>query len=75
MVLVGSRPAEEIIGWLRGHPVSFVVMATPEKGSLRWLFTTSLSEAVRRSGLAPVISVSDGRRASGQTAPAALAQA
>ena len=72
VVLVGSRPAKEIVGWLRDHPVSFVLMATPDTGSLRQLITGSLSEAVRRSGLAPVISIGERPRLAGQTGPARL---
>ncbi len=75
VVLVGSHPSKEIIGWLRGHPVSFVVMATRGESRLRRLIAGSLSEAVRRSGLAPVISLSERRRPAGQPGPAALAQA
>ncbi len=57
VVLVGSHPAEEIIGWLRSHPVDLVVMATHGRGGLRHLVAGSVTEAVLRSGLAPVVAV------------------
>jgi nucleotide-binding universal stress UspA family protein len=57
VVLVGRRPAEEIIGWLRHNPVDFIVMATHGHGGLRQLVAGSVTEAVLRSGLAPVVAV------------------
>lgn len=57
VVLVGPHPAEEIIAWMRTHPVDYVVMATHGHGGLRHLVTGSVTEAVLRSGLAPVIAV------------------
>lgn len=57
VVLVGTRPAEEIIGWVRAHPVDFIVMATHGHGGLRHLVAGSVTEAVLRSGVAPVIAV------------------
>lgn len=57
VVLVAMHPAEEIIGWLRAHPVAFVVMATHGHGGLHHLLAGSVTEAVLRSGLAPVIAV------------------
>lgn len=61
IVLVGTHPAREIISWLRQHPADFVVMAPHGKNGLRRLFSGSLSEAVRQSGLVPVIAVSGTR--------------
>ena len=60
-VLVGRHPDREIIGWLRSHPVDFVLMASGGKSRLRRLFAGSVTEAVQRSGLAPVIAI-DGTR-------------
>lgn len=57
VVLVGRRPAEEIIGWLRANRVDFVVMATHGHGGLRHLVAGSVTEAVLRSGVAPVVAV------------------
>ncbi len=57
VVLVGLHPAEEIIAWIRAHPVDYVVMATHGHGGLRHIITGSVTEAVLRSGLAPVIAV------------------
>jgi nucleotide-binding universal stress UspA family protein len=57
VVLVGPHAAEEIIAWMRAHPVDYVVMATHGHGGLRHLITGSVTEAVLRSGLAPVIAV------------------
>ena len=57
VVLVGIDPAWEITGWLRRHPVDFVVMAPQPKNGLRRLFSGSISEVVRQSGLASVIAV------------------
>ena len=58
IVLIGTHPAREITGWLRQHPVDFVVMAPQRKNALRRLFSDGVSEAVRQSGLASVIAVS-----------------
>jgi nucleotide-binding universal stress UspA family protein len=57
VVLVSAHPAEEIIAWARVHPVDFIVMATHGHGGLRHLVAGSVTEAVVRSGLAPVIAV------------------
>lgn len=57
IVLVGDHPATEIIDWLRRHPVDFAVMATHGHSGLRQIVTGSVTEAVLRSGLAPVIAV------------------
>ena len=57
VVLVGSDPAAGIVGWLRRHPVDYVVMATHGHGGLRHLVAGSVTEAVLRSGLAPVLAV------------------
>ena len=59
IVLVGARPVQEIIGWLRAHPVDFVVMATEGKRGLHRLIGGSIAEAMQRIGLAPVILISD----------------
>ena len=59
-VLVGRHPAGEIIGWLRAHPADFVVMVTRGKTFWSRLFGGSVTEAVRRSGLAPVVAIRDG---------------
>lgn len=62
VVLVGAHPAAAIIEWLRDHPVDAVIMATHGRRPLwRWL-VGSVSETVRRNGLAPVIVVSPRRR-------------
>ena len=60
-VLVGRHPDREIIGWLRSHPVDFVLMASGGKSRLRRLFAGSVTEAVRRSRLAPVIAIDSAR--------------
>ena len=57
VVLVGTDPAQEIIDWLRSNPVDFVVMATHGHGGVRHLLGGSVTEAVLRSGLAPVVAV------------------
>jgi nucleotide-binding universal stress UspA family protein len=57
VVLVGSHPAEEITGWVREHPVDYIVMATHGHGGMRHLIAGSVTEAVIRAGLAPVIAV------------------
>jgi nucleotide-binding universal stress UspA family protein len=57
VVLVGAHPTEEIIGWVRAHAVDYIVMATHGHGGLRHLLAGSVTEAVIRSGLAPVIAV------------------
>lgn len=63
VVLVGTDPAAQIIGWLREHPVDYVVMATHGHSGLRRLVAGSVTEAVVRSGLAPVITVRAPERA------------
>ncbi len=57
LVLFGLHPSVEIIAWLRDHPVDFVVMATHGRGGLHHLVAGSVTEAVLRSGLAPVIAI------------------
>ncbi len=59
VVLAGNYAAVEIISWLRRqlHPVDFIVMATHGRGGLRRLIAGSVTEAVLRIGLAPVIAV------------------
>jgi nucleotide-binding universal stress UspA family protein len=57
VVLVGRHAAEEIVDYLRRHSVDFVVMATHGHSGLRHLVTGSVTEAVVRSGLAPVVAV------------------
>lgn len=57
LVLFGLHPSVEIIEWLRAHPVDFIVMATHGRGGLRHLVAGSVTEAVLRSGLAPVIAI------------------
>ena len=57
VVLVGRDPAEEIIAYLRGHPVDSIVMATHGRSGLRQLVAGSVTDAVVRSGLAPVVAV------------------
>lgn len=57
VVLVSDNPAEAIISWLRQNPVDFVVMATHGRGGLRHLLAGSVTEAVLRSGVAPVLAV------------------
>ncbi len=57
VILIGGNPAAEIVEWLRQNPVDFVVMATHGRGGLRHLVAGSVTEAVLRSGLAPVIAV------------------
>jgi nucleotide-binding universal stress UspA family protein len=57
VVQVGRHAAEEIIDYLRHHPVDFVVMATHGHSGLRHLVAGSVTEAVVRSGLAPVVAV------------------
>jgi nucleotide-binding universal stress UspA family protein len=59
VVLAGTYAAVEIINWLRQqvHPVDFIVMATHGRGGLRRLIAGSVTEAVLRTGLAPVIAV------------------
>ena len=54
LVDLEERQADE---YLRAHPVDYVVMATHGHGGLRHLITGSVTEAVLRSGLAPVIAV------------------
>ncbi len=56
-VRVSSDPAQEIVRHLRESPVDFVVMATHGHGGLRQMVTGSVTEAVLRSGLAPVVAV------------------
>jgi nucleotide-binding universal stress UspA family protein len=57
VVLVGRHAAEEIVTYLRHHPVDFVVMATHGHSGLRHLVAGSVTDAVVRSGLAPVVAV------------------
>lgn len=57
VVLVGEHPADEIVAWLRHNSVDFVVMATHGRGGLRHLLAGSVTEAVLRSGVAPVMAV------------------
>jgi nucleotide-binding universal stress UspA family protein len=57
VVLVGRHAAEEIVDYLRHHPVDFVVMATHGHSGLRHLVAGSVTDAVVRSGLAPVVAV------------------
>jgi nucleotide-binding universal stress UspA family protein len=57
VVLAGTHPAARIIDWVQEHPVAFVVMATHGHGGLRHLVTGSVTEAVVRHCLAPVIVV------------------
>jgi nucleotide-binding universal stress UspA family protein len=57
VVLVGTHPADEILSWIRMHPVDFIVMATHGHSGLRHLVAGSVTEAVIRSGVAPVIVV------------------
>lgn len=60
VVLKGTYAAVEILGWLRGqtHPVDFIVMATHGRGGFRRLVAGSVTEAVLRGGIAPVVVVS-----------------
>lgn len=60
VVLTGTYAAVEITGWLRRqpHPVDFIVMATHGRGGLRRLVAGSVTEAVLRSGAAPVVVIS-----------------
>jgi nucleotide-binding universal stress UspA family protein len=57
VVMVSAHPAEEIIRWVRAHPVDLIVMATHGHGGLRHLIAGSVTEAVLRSGGVPVIAV------------------
>ncbi len=57
VVLVSASPAQEIIRYLRASPVDFVVMATHGHGGMQQLVAGSVTEAVLRSGLAPVVAV------------------
>jgi nucleotide-binding universal stress UspA family protein len=57
VVLVGRHAAEEIIDYLRHHPVDLVVMATHGHSGLRHLVAGSVTDAVVRSGLAAVVAV------------------
>ncbi len=56
-VLVSDNPAQEIVRYLRESPVDFVVMATQLRSGLHQYVTGSVTEAVLRSGLAPVVAV------------------
>jgi|SRR5579875_52955 len=57
VVLVDQDPAAAILDWLRANPADYVVMATHGRGGLSRLLTGSVTEAVLRSGLAPVVVV------------------
>jgi nucleotide-binding universal stress UspA family protein len=60
VVLKGTYAAVEIMSWLRGQscPVDFIVMATHGRGGLHRLVAGSVTEAVLRGGVAPVVVVS-----------------
>ena len=59
IVLVGTQPINEILDWLRAHPVDFVVTAAHEEHRLRHLLHHvtggEMAEALQQSGLAPVV--------------------
>lgn len=57
VVLISADPARDIIGWVRDNNVDFVVMATHGHTGLRQRIAGSVTEAVLRSGAAPVIAV------------------
>lgn len=57
VILVGDRPAKEIIDWLQVHPTTLVVMAARRRGRLQRRFRPSVTEAVLRSEAAPVVVV------------------
>jgi nucleotide-binding universal stress UspA family protein len=57
VVLVSQQPAEAIIAYLVDHPTDLVVMATHGYSGLRHLLAGSVTEAVVRSGVAPVVAV------------------
>jgi universal stress protein A len=56
-VLVAEHAAEAIVDYVRQNPVDFVVMATHGRSGLRHLLAGSVTEAVVRSGVAPVVAV------------------
>jgi nucleotide-binding universal stress UspA family protein len=56
-VLVSQHPAEAIIAYLHSNPTDMIVMATHGRSGLRRLAVGSVTEAVLRSGLAPVVAV------------------
>ncbi len=58
VVLVGTDPAAEIVGWLRVHRASFAVVARRDHRPLRDRLTRGVTQALQRSGLASVIVVS-----------------
>jgi nucleotide-binding universal stress UspA family protein len=57
VVLVDAHPVRGIMEWVRQHPVDYIVMATHGHGGIRHLVAGSTTEALIRSGLAPVIAV------------------
>ena len=56
-VIVGADRAREILTWLRGHAVDWVVMTAHERRGFRRLFGRSVAETVRAASPAPVIAV------------------
>jgi nucleotide-binding universal stress UspA family protein len=57
VVLVSRQPAEAIIAYLVDNPPDLIVMATHGYSGLRHLLAGSVTEAVMRSGVAPVVAV------------------